>query len=263
MAKVPVSVVIIAKNEEKNLPGCLESVHGWADEIIVVDDESIDRTVEIAEQFGAKVFQRRMDNEGTHRNWAYDQARCDWVFSLDADERISPELRDEIDQTLPNAEFLTYMMPRRNYIGDYWVRHGGQYPAQQRRLFRKGKIRYEEVEVHPRMFVEGGHKGRLTKDIIHYSYKNIEHFLAKLNGQTTLEAKKWFQTNREMSFGRAVWRMMDRFPRTYLRKKGYKDGFYGFMFSFMASLYQIISYAKYWELKKKAQVSGTQERQNV
>jgi len=87
--------------------------------------------------------------------------------------------------------------------------------------------------------------------MIHYSYRDFSHFLAKLNGQTTLEAKKWVQTGRQMSFGRAVWRTMDRFPRSYIRKKAYKDGFIGFMVSFFASLYQIISYAKYWEMKQR------------
>ena len=103
--------------------------------------------------------------------------------------------------------------------------------------------------MHPRAFLEGKTE-QLTKDIIHKSYRDFAHFLAKLNGQTTLEAQKWIETGRNMSFGVAFWRMLDRFPRTYFRKKGYKDGFVGFMVAFFASLYQIISYAKYWEMKK-------------
>jgi len=252
MSKIPVSVVVITKNEEHNLIPCLESVHGWADEIIVVDDESTDKTVEIAGKYTDKIFHRKMDNEGTHRNWAYAKAKNEWVFSLDADERATEELKKEIDEILPKAEFDAYTMPRKNYIGDYWIKYGGQYPAAQLRLFKRDHLRYEEVEVHPRVFLKNGmeHRGFLTKDIVHKSYRDFEHFLSKLNGQTNLEAKKWFQTNRKMSLGKAVWRTMDRFPRTYIRKKGYKDGFIGFMMSFFASLYQIISYAKYWELKK-------------
>ncbi|MCD4780628.1 MAG: glycosyltransferase family 2 protein [Candidatus Omnitrophica bacterium] len=250
MSRIPVSVVIIAKNEEHNIEDCLKSVHGWADEIVLLDDHSQDRTVEIAEQFADKVFQRKMDIEGRHRNWAYAQARNTWVLSLDADERVTEELKQEIDQVLPEATAQAYTIPRRNFIGQYWLRHGGQYPSAQLRLFMKDKFRYEEVEVHPRVFLEGETR-HLTKDMLHYSYRDFGHFLTKLNGQTTLEARKWIQSNREMSFGKAFWRTLDRFPRAYLRKKGYKDGFYGFMSAFFGSLYQIISYAKYWEMKQK------------
>ena len=256
MNKIPISIVVITKNEEQNIEKCLKSVHGWADEIIVVDDESTDRTVEIVKQFTDRVFRRRMDNEGTHRNWAYAQAKNEWVFSLDADEQITPELQDEINVTLShNTEFNAFSIPRRNYIGDYWVRYGGQYPAPQLKLFQKSCFRYEEVGVHPRVFVNGK-TGHLTKDIIHKSHRDFAHFLAKLNGQTTLEAQKWLSTNRPMTFGKAVWRTMDRFPRTYFRKQGYKDGFMGFMVAFFASLYQIISYAKYWEMKRAKESDG-------
>ncbi len=247
--KIPISIVVITKNEERNIKPCLESVYGWAEEIIVVDDESTDRTVEIAAAYTDKIFRRRMDNEGRHRNWAYAQAKNDWVLSLDADEAATLELKAEIDQLLPQAQCEAFTIPRRNYIGDYWIKYGGLYPSSQLRLFLKNKFKYEEVGVHPRAFLDGK-TGQLTKDIIHKSYRDFSHFLAKLNGQTTLEAQKWIETNREMSFGCALWRMLDRFLRTYVRKKGYKDGFVGFMMAFFASLYQIISYAKYWEMKK-------------
>ena len=109
---------------------------------------------------------------------------------------------------------------------------------------------YEEVEVHPRVFLDGNCE-LLTKDIVHKGYPDFEHFLASLNRQTTLEARKWIATNRHMSLGRAVWRTLDRFPRSFIRKKGYKDGFIGFMIAYFASLYQIISYAKYWQMKRE------------
>lgn len=256
MKKIPISVVIIARNEEKNLEPCLQSVHGWADEIIVVDDDSTDKTVEIAQKYADRVLHRKMDNEGTHRNWSYAQAKHDWVFSLDADETAEKELLEEISRTIADTKFYAFTIPRKNYIGEYWMKHGGQYPAAQLRLFLKDKLTYEEVEVHPRVFLEGGmdeNRGFITDcNIVHKSYTSFEHFLAKLNSQTTLEAKKWVKTNRQMSFGRAVWRTMDRFPRFFLRKGGYKDGFIGFMMAFFASLYQVMSYAKYWEMKKKA-----------
>ncbi len=247
--KIPLSVVILAKNEEGNIKDCLASVADWADEIIVVDDESTDKTVEIAQSFGARVLHRKMDIEGRHRNWAYAQAKNKWVLSLDADEMILPELRDEIEKVLSGPSYEAYTIPRRNHIGNYWVKHGGLYPAAQLKLFLKDRFRWEEVEVHPRAHLDGK-TGHLTKDMVHKTYRDFGHFLTKLNGQTTLEAKKWINTNRQMTLGRAVWRTLDRFPRTFFGKKGYKDGFIGFMVAFFASLYQIISYAKYWEMKR-------------
>jgi glycosyltransferase involved in cell wall biosynthesis len=252
MADNRISVVIITKNEEKNIRACLESVKGWADEIIVVDDFSVDRTVELAREFTDKIFQKKMEVEGTHRNWAYSQANNSWILSLDADERLTDELKSEISKVLDQTDnqFSGFTIPRRNYIGDYWIKHGGLYPGAQLRLFKKGKFKYEEVEVHPRAFLDGD-CGHLRSDMIHYSYEDFSDFLRKLDAQTTLEAKKWFNTNRNMSFGHALWRTIDRFFRTFLRKKSRKDGFIGFMIAYFASLYQIMSYAKYWEMKRR------------
>ena len=137
MAKLPLSVVVITKNEENNIGDCLKSVFDWVDEIVVVDDESKDRTVAIAGEFASKVYHRKMDNEGKHRNWAYAQAANEWVLSLDADEMVSPELRDELMATLPDTKFHAFSIPLRNFIGKYWVKHSGWYPAGKLRLFMK------------------------------------------------------------------------------------------------------------------------------
>jgi glycosyltransferase involved in cell wall biosynthesis len=249
MTKVPVSVVVITKNEERNMHDCLKSVVDWADEIVIVDDESSDKTVEIAKSYGANIYHRKMDNEGIHRNWAYSKARNEWVLSLDADEKVSPELAAEIMATLPGTRFVAFDMPLKNYIGTYWVRHSGWYPAGKLRMFQKSKFKYEEVGVHPRVFVQGD-TGHFTKDIIHKGYPDFEHFLQSLNRQTTLEAEKWIVTGRKMPLGKAVWRAVDRFFRVLIGKKGYKDGFIGFMIAFYAFLYEVMSYAKYWERQK-------------
>lgn len=248
MKKVPISVVIITKNEERNMHDCLKSVVDWADEIVIVDDESSDKTVEISKSYGANIYHRKMDNEGIHRNWAYSKARNEWVLSLDADEMVSEELRDEISAKIPSQEFQAFDMPLRNYIGKYWVQHSGWYPAGKLRIWMKSKFKYEEVGVHPRVFLDGK-TGHLTKDIIHKGYPDFEHFLQSLNRQTTLEAEKWIQTGRNVTLGKAIWRTVDRFFRSFIAKKGYKDGFIGFMIAFYAALYQVMSYAKYWERK--------------
>ena len=246
MEKIPVSVVVITKNEEANIAACLESVK-LADEIIVVDDESTDNTVEIARRYTDKIFFRKMDVEGTHRNWAYSQAKNIWVLSLDADEQVTPELMIEIKSAIKSDEFAAYSIPLRNYINNYWVRHGGWYPAAKVRLFKKANFKYEDVVVHPRVFIDGV-CGHLKCDIIHKGYPDIEHFLSSLNRQTTLEAEKWVTTNRKMSLLHASWRAIDRFFRRYIRKKGCLDGRYGFVIAMFDTLYQIISYIKYIEM---------------
>jgi len=245
------TVVILTKNEAYNIRDCIDSVSDWADETIVVDDFSTDETVQTAESLGAKIIIKRMDNEGKHRNWAYAQAKNTWVLSLDADEKVTEELKQEITEATGDTQCVAYSIPLRNYIGSFWVRHGGWYPAAKVRLFRKDKFKYEEVVVHPRAFIDG-ECGHLKSDIIHKGYPDFEHFLASLNRQTTLEAQKWITTKVKMSRARIVRRTIDRFLRRYIRKKGFKDGFIGFMIAFFDSLYQIMSYAKFWQLRQEA-----------
>lgn len=257
--KFPLSVVVLTKNEESRIGACLESVK-WADEIIVVDDGSSDKTVEIAKAFTDKIFIKKMDIEGRHRNWAYSQAKNNWVLSLDADEIVTPELKQEIIGVLKNnPQENGFTVPRRNYIGNYWVKYAGWYPAAQLKLFKKDKFRFEEAEIHGRVFMDEP-CGHLKSDIIHYTYRNLEDFLIKLNRQTTLEALKWHNQKKPMRLSRFIWRTVDRFIRIYLTKKGYKDGFIGFVVAFNAALYQFISYLKYQELKNakkdESRISG-------
>ncbi len=256
MDKVPLTVVVITKNEEDNLVDCLDSA-AWADEIVVVDDESTDATREIAGRYTDKIFVKKMENEGRHRNWAYTQASNKWVLSLDADERVTEELAGEISDLLKGEpQFKAYGIPRRNYIGDHWLRYGGEYPAPQARLFLKNEFTYEEAEVHPRALMQGD-TGFLKGDIIHYSHRDIADYLRSLNYHTTLEARKWYLTGRKMSLGHAVWRALDRcFYRRLIRKKGYKDGIYGLTVAVFSGIYQIVSYLKYRELGIKEDARG-------
>ncbi len=247
MEKIPVSVVIIAKNEEDNMHDCIKSVL-WADEIIVLDDNSADNTVKISKEYTEKVFSRKMDIEGRHRNYAYGLARNDWVLSLDADERVSPELEEELRELFkkPIAD-KAYTIPIKTFIGKRWIRHSGWYPAPKVRLFEKKSFKYEEAEVHPRVFIEGN-CAHLTKDIIHYSYRDYHEFFQSLNNQTTLEAKKWFKEKRKIGFLKMYRKFIDRFLKAYVLKKGYKDGLLGFVVSYSGGLYQFLSYIKYREM---------------
>jgi len=215
----------------------------------VVDDESTDRTEEVARQYNARVLHRKMDLEGRHRNWAAQQARNEWILSIDADERVTPELAREI-QTLFNGTppFQIYSVPRRNFIGKRWLRHGGWYPSPQVKLYKRSAFRWEETTVHCRA-ISDQPWGNLQGDLLHYSYRDLGDFIGKLNRQTTLEAQKWLSDGRQMGRVKAMWRTLDRFCRAYFGKKGYRDGWIGFAAAVLAGLYQFVSYAKYWETK--------------
>lgn len=244
------SVVVITKNEECNLRGCLESVK-WAKEIIIVDGNSSDQTVEIAKKYTGKISTREMDIEGRHRNFAYAQATGEWILSLDADERVSPELALELQEIVRKNDpaFSGYAIPIKTFIGKRWIKAAGYYPARKLRLHRKGKFRYEESGVHPRAFLDGKERP-LKSDILHYGFRDFSHFIEKLNNQTTLEAQKWISDNRRVKTPKIIYKSFDRFMRNYIGKKGYTDGFQGFIMSVFHGLYQLFTYAKYLELKR-------------
>ena len=247
MEKIPVSVVVITKNEENNIEDCLKSV-SWASEIIIVDDYSSDNTVNLAKQFTDKVFLRKMDIEGAHRNYAYSLAKNNWVLSLDADERASVELRGELKALFKaGPKDKAYSIPIKTYIGKRWIRYSGWYPAAKVRLFEKKSFKYEEAEVHPRVFIQGS-CGHLTKDIVHYSYRDFHDFFVSLNNQTTLEAKKWFKEKRKIGFLKMYRKCLSRFLKAYIQKQGFRDGLLGLSVSYAGGLYQFMSYIKYREM---------------
>ncbi len=256
--KIPLSVVILTKNEAGRIRDCIQSV-AWADEVLVIDDESTDDTVRIAEELGARVVRRKMDIEGRHRNWAYAQARHEWILSLDADERVTPALAQEIAALFGDGPPLElYAIPRRNYIGDHWIQHGGWYPSAQLKLFKRSVFRWEETTVHPRA-ISDRPCGTLEHDLIHYSYRDLADFIGKMNWQTTLEAQKWLADGRRMTFGKALWRTLDRFVRAYVSKKGYRDGFLGYIVAALGGFYQFLSWAKYAEQRRPARVEDVVE----
>lgn len=249
MEQIPICVAIIAKNEERNLAACLDSVR-WAKEIVMIDDLSEDRTVDIAKRYTDKILTRHMDIEGKHRNFAYAQATQEWILSLDADERVSAELALELKKTVEqnDASISGYSIPVKTFIGKRWIQWAGYYPARKLRMHRKGKFRYEETGVHPRAFLDGKEKP-LFGDILHYGYRDFFHFIEKLNNQTTLEAKKWISDKRRINAARISYKAVDRFLRNYLGKRGFQDGFLGLILSLFHSFYQLFTYSKYLELK--------------
>ena len=242
--RLPLSVIILTKNEAHRIRDCIRSVQ-WAEEVLVIDDESTDETIAIAQSLGARVLRRRMDNEGRHRNWAAAQATYEWIFNLDADERVTPQLAQEIRDVLTRGPTHdTYAIPRRNFIGTRWIRYGGWYPSAQMRLFKRSVFRWEEANVHPRAICDRPW-AVLRHDVLHFSYQDAEDFERKLDRQTTLEARKWLTDGRRVRLGKAVWRTIDRFFRSAILKQGFRDGRWGWFVAWMAGKYQWVSYVKY------------------
>jgi len=260
--KISLSVVVITKNESERIADCLKSVT-WAKEIIVLDDFSTDNTVEIARQYTDKVSQRAMDIEGKHRNYAYALASQDWILSLDADERVTPKLRDEIiDLLKKNPPENGFTIPRKNFMGKVWMRYGGQYPSAQLRLFKKGKFKYDELaEVHPEAYMQDP-RGELKNDILHFTYRDFTDAISKLDRQTDLEAKKWFREKRKVGVLGTVRKMIDRFCRAYFKKEGHKDGVIGLFMAVNAGMYQFLSFAKCWEMKNRKSEVKSQKSKN-
>lgn len=193
--KIPVSVLICTRNEERNLGACLESV-AWADDCVVLDSYSDDDTVAIARRGGARVVQREFDNFSAHKNWALDQLdfKHDWILIVDADERVTPALAQEIGALVNGSpQHHGYYLARQNWFAGAWIRHGGWYPDWNLRLLRRGRGRYEARLVHEHVLLTGP-PGYLQNPLIHYDYKGIERYFERHNVYSSLEAVEAYRT---------------------------------------------------------------------
>ena len=244
-----ISAVIITKNEEHNLRECLKSVD-WADEIVVVDAESRDRTQEIAREFTGQIFVRPWPGFGAQKNFGIDQAGSEWILILDADERVSPELKEEIQNLLSSWSAkgpVAFDVPRRNIFYGKWVRWGGAYPDRQIRLFRKGKARYNDVEVHENLLISG-EVGTLRGHFEHYTERKIVDHFRKFNLYTTLAAREKGKVQPQVQWYHLLINPLVVFLKTYLLRKGFRDGIRGLIFAVFASMYTFVKYAKLWEI---------------
>lgn len=226
-----ISVVIITKNEQQDLPECLDSVK-FANEVIVVDDQSTDKTVELAKAAGAKVFKRKLDGFATQKNFGIDKTTNDWVLILDADERLSEGLQKEIQNLRPAQEIVAYNINFRHHLGRKWLKHGGLYPDPHVRLFNKKFARYGEREIHEQLNISGK-TGTLKNDIIHYTYTNFDEYKAKVKKYAKLEAEA--DTKRP-----SVVHPYRVFLIHYLKEQGYKDGWVGFRSAWLLGYYQTL-----------------------
>ena len=253
--RVNVSVVVITKNEEHNLHECLQSVR-WADEIVVVDAESTDRTVEVARKYTDKVVVRPWPGFGPQKNFGMDQASSDWILILDADERVTLELQQEIQQVVKqwsSHDPVAYRVPRRNFYYGRWIRHGGVYPDYQIRFIRKGAARYNDMPVHENLIVEGG-VGVLRGHLDHYTERRIADHFEKFELYTTLAAQQKLKSRHSVHWYDLLGRPLVILLKTYVIKQGFRDGIHGLILSVFAGMYTFVKYAKLWELTQHADV---------
>jgi len=223
------SVIVITKNEEKNIADCLASV-AWADEIIVVDNNSSDKTVELCREYTNKIIVTKdWPGFGLQKKRALDKATGDWVLSLDADERVTEPLYNEIEQVLQDTEATAFRIPRLSQYCGRWIKHSGWSPDYVLRLFRRGKAQFSEDIVHEKVILLEGELGTLKNPLKHYSFNSLEEVLDKTNSYSTANALKSHQQGKKSSLGKAIVHGLWAFFRTYIIRAGFMDGREGFI----------------------------------
>lgn len=238
MCIMKLSVILITKNEASNIRECLESVR-FANEWIIVDSGSTDGTVDIAREFGATVIcTDDWPGFGPQKNRALEAATGDWVLSIDADERISDALREEILAAISSGRHAAYALPRLSSFCGRFIRHSGWYPDHIVRLFRRGAARFSDSLVHESLRLTQGAQGttgRLASHIIHYSYLDDESVLRKLNQYSTLGAQQAYAAGKRGGLGKALAHALSAFLRSYVFKRGFLDGQAGVMVAISAA----------------------------
>lgn len=245
------SAIVITRNEAHNLHDCLQSMHGLVDEIIVVDSQSSDNTVAIAQQHGAKVSQPAdWPGFGPQKNRALDLATCDWVFSIDADERVTPELAAEIKNLLQSGDAnAAYKVPRLSSYCGKFIHHAGWQPDYVLRLFKRGTARFSDDLVHERVVTEQPVHA-LKQHLLHYSYLNFSQVLSKVDAYSTASAKQAYARGKRSSVAGALGHGAWAFFRTYIIRRGFLDGAHGLALSISNAETSYYKYLKLWHMQQ-------------
>jgi glycosyltransferase involved in cell wall biosynthesis len=248
-----ISVVIITYNEEKKIEVALKSVADIASEIIVVDRHSSDATVKIAREYTEKVFLREWTNFSDQKNYGNEKASFPWILSLDADERVSDELRAEIQQLKSEEpECTAFSMPRQAFYLGRWIRHSGWYPDRKIRLFQKEKARWEGEFVHEALVVDG-QVCKLKGHLHHFTYDNIRDHIEQSNTFSELGAQKMYAQKKRCRWYHLAIKPSLHFLKAYIWRGGFLDGFAGFVISVLHGYSVFIRYAKLKEIWKKGE----------
>lgn len=245
---IKLSVVIITLNEEKNIGRCLESVKEIADEVLVVDSLSTDKTKEICKSYGIRFVEQKFLGYIEQKNFALKLAVHDHVLSLDADEALSIELLEEIKKIKNNFESDGYQFNRLTNYNGHWVKYCGWYPDTKLRIVEKKKAKWVGTNPHDALVVEGS-VSHIKGDLLHYSYDSISSHVLQSNKFSTIEAISLFKKGKRASLTKLVTRPLFQFFKDYILRKGFLDGRYGFVICFLNSLYVLLKYAKMIDLE--------------
>ncbi len=257
----PVSAFVVAFNEEQDIAACLESLE-FCDEVVVIDSFSTDATVEICQAAGAKVIQREWPGYVKQKAFGLDAVQHQWVLNLDADERVSPELRASIEELLSEeyqraqagtpSECNGYEMNRVVYFLDRWWRSGGWYPEYRVRLMRKDVTTWGGNDPHEKPIVEGK-IGRLNGELQHYTYKNLAQQIQQLHRFSSISAEQDFARGKRVNLRHLLLNPILRMLKFYLVKRGFREGIAGLIVAINEGFYTFMKYAKLWELEHQQQ----------
>ena len=251
-----IAAVVITKNEAHNIGACLESLR-WVHDLIVVDACSTDRTIEVVREYTPRVFIRSWPGFGPQKNYGIDRATADWILIVDADERVTAALREEIIRSIEAApdDLAGFEIPRRNFFYGRWIQGGGLYPDRQLRLFRRQAGRYDDVLLHEHLEVQG-RIGRLTAPLDHYSMPTIKDHVRKMMRYTTLGAQEKLKTRAKLTALDIAGNHIVTIIKTYVFRKGYRDGIHGVIVALFAGLHTFVKYVKAWEVLRGKEVRG-------
>jgi GT2 family glycosyltransferase len=253
-----VSAVVLARDEEEDLPACLESL-GWADElIVVVSAESLDQTAQVARRYTDRVLVRPWRGFAQTRNWAVEQAAGPWVLMVDADERVTPELAEEIQHAVAHPEAMAYLLPRAFFFCGHRLRHGGCWPDEVLRLFRRDAGHYAERRLHER-FQPSGPVARLKEPLLHYGYRDLDEYFEKFSRYAELAARDLWESGRRTR----PWDWLSpgfTFLARYVLKAGFMDGEPGLVYAALGAAFVLARTARLWELERDATSSRAARR---
>lgn len=245
-----ISVVISTHNEEKNILDCIASVEDFATEIIVVDNSSTDKTYALAKKAGATVFSQANDPHkiDLQKNFGFEKAREDWILSLDADERVTQKLAQEIERVVSSSPTINgFWIPRKNIIFGKWIKNSIWWPDYQLRLFRRGKGKFINTAVHKPIDIKGETR-HLSEPLFHKNYDSIYEFVFRMNSiYTEMEANEIYKSGKKLHFTKAIEMPVSDFLKTYFLQKGYRDGLHGLVLSMLQAFYMLLVFAKVWE----------------
>jgi glycosyltransferase involved in cell wall biosynthesis len=254
--KLPISLVVITLNEEKNLARCLASA-SFCNDIVVLDSESIDQTKKVAESCGARVFTESWRGFGVQKQRAVELAAHEWVLCLDADEVLSPALSQEIQNKFTSLQAeVAYQIPRKSFYLGRWILHGGWYPDYQLRLFHRKHWQWDAAEIHEKVRPQEGAESAGVKmfssDIEHYVFQDVAHHVATNNRYSSLQAEQYRIQGGRFSLMKLIVKPASKFLECYIWKLGFLDGLAGFVIAIGAAYSVFIRWAKIWQMSQNS-----------